>query len=119
MGTLASALSAATLALVLAAAGCQSEDPGTGLNPRPEELPSAAAGPASSAPPEAADLSLDPCGGDPMLAGCAVPGNDVGDSSGAPAPEEPIDLDEGGEDAGTGALGLDAGALRATDAGAP
>jgi hypothetical protein len=112
------------LALLLAAAGCQSDDidPDTGLNPRPEELPSASDSPASAAP------SRESCEDNALLAGCseadeAVDVGPVTDAEGEPLPAAPSDPNGGEQDAGASSdqatLGVDAGALRAGDAGAP
>jgi hypothetical protein len=109
------------LALLLAAAGCQSDDPDTGLNPRPEELPSASESdsPANSAPPR------ETCEDNALLAGCgeadeAVDVGPVIDAEGEPLPEAPSDPNGGEQDAGASAdqatLGVDAGALRVGDA---
>jgi len=114
------------LALLLAAAGCQSDDidPDTGLNPRPEELPSASNvdSPATAAPPR------ESCEDNALLAGCgeADESVDVGpvtDAEGEPLPAAPSDPNGGEQDAGASSdqatLGIDAGALRVGDAGAP
>jgi hypothetical protein len=122
VGLLPCAISGAVLALVLAAAGCQSDvDPDPGLNPRPEDFPSAnAPGPAS---PEAS-IERETCDDNPLLAGCEPP-QDLGpvtDGNGKPLPEAPSGSIGAGQDAGPNVdatLGLDAGALRASDAGAP
>lgn len=110
------------LALSLAAVGCQSEDPDTGLNPRPEELPSATA-PGLSETPDAPPRET--CEDNSLLAGCGD-ADDVGpvvDAENEPLPEAPSDPNGGEPDAGASAdqatLGIDAGALRVGDAGAP
>jgi hypothetical protein len=119
VGALACAISGAVLALLLAAAGCQSEDPDTGLNPRPEELPSASDN-GSSASPAPTNVERETCEDNALLAGCE-PGTPP-ESNAAPD-EDPISLGGGEPDAGASpndaTLGVDAGALSVGDAGAP
>jgi hypothetical protein len=110
------------LASLLAAAGCRGEDPDTGLNPRPEELPSGSAPgefEAPGAPPR------ETCEDNALLAGCGD-ADDVGpvvDAEDEPLPAAPSDPNGGEPDAGASAdqatLRVDAGALRVGDAGAP
>jgi len=118
--TLVCAISGGALALLLAAVGCQSEDidPDTGLNPRPEELPSASAVPGGApSTPEPVAPPRETCEDNSLLAGCEAPG----DEQAVDSDDAPTNLNADGQDAGADPSGLDvdAGALTASDAGTP
>ena len=105
--------------------GCQNEDldPDTGLNPRPEELPSASAVPGGApGTPEPIAPPRESCEDNALLAGCEAPDQSVtGNEQPVEPGDAPTNLDADGDDAGAdpSALDIDAGALSASDAGTP
>lgn len=103
--------------------GCQNEDidPDTGLNPRPEELPSANAVPGgapANSSPEPVAPPRETCEDNSLLAGCEAPSSEAPP---ADSDDAPTNLNADGQDAGADPSGLDvdAGALTASDADTP